>query len=53
MMTVKAGPPLADWLSLLEAERQALIVQLRAIERVLVKHGRLRRATVPGEGDAG
>lgn len=39
--------PLADWLDTLEAERDAVIMRLRQIDRVLVKHGRLSSETIP------
>jgi len=41
------GAPLADWLDYLMIRRQALIAELRAIDRPLVKHGRLRAYTLP------
>ena len=46
-------PPLADWLDGLEVERRALIMRLRQLERVLLKHGRLRRATLPPKEGGG
>lgn len=39
--------PLHDWLDTLEAERDAVIMRLRQIDRVLVKHGRLKSETIP------
>ena len=38
---------LGDWLALLEIERSSLIAQVRAIERILVKYGRLSGETLP------
>ena len=38
---------LAMWLDLLEADRDALIMRLRAIDRVLIAHGRLAGETLP------
>lgn len=46
-MDTGKGAPLVDWLDGLETERRALIMRLQHLERVLVKHGRLRRATFP------
>ena len=40
-------PPLDEWLDLLAAEREIVIQRLRQIDRVLVRHGRLRRVTLP------
>jgi len=47
------GAPLADWLDGQEAEREALIMRLRQIERVLVKYGRLRRPALPPAEEGG
>ena len=41
------GVPLDEWLDLLDVERQALIMKLRAIEKPLVKYKRLRMYTLP------
>lgn len=38
--------PLRDWLEDLEAERDWLIMRLRAVERPLVKYGRLKNETL-------
>ena len=38
---------LGEWLDYLEIRRQALIVELRAIDRPLIKYGRLRAYTLP------
>lgn len=40
-------PNMAEFLDYLEADRQSLIIRLRAIDRVLVQHGRLRAYTLP------
>ena len=37
----------SDWLDMIETERQITIMRLRAIDRVLVQHNRLRRETLP------
>ena len=39
--------PLAVWLDDLEAEREALIMRLRQVEKNLVRYGRLRKGTLP------
>jgi hypothetical protein len=39
--------PLAIWLESLEWERDAVIMRLRQIERVLVQYGRLDGETLP------
>lgn len=39
--------PLAAWLDDLEAEREALIMRLRQVEKNLIRYGRLRRGTLP------
>lgn len=39
--------PLAAWLDDLEAEREALIMRLRQVEKNLLRYGRLRRGTLP------
>lgn len=36
-----------EWLDYLQSKRDALIMELRAIERPLVQHGRLRNETLP------
>ncbi len=36
-----------EWLDYLQSKRDALIMELRAIERPLVKYGRLRNETLP------
>lgn len=47
----KEGPPaiLEEYLDVLEAQRRALIIELVAVEEVLVKHGRLKKGTVPAK----
>ena len=37
----------SDWLDLIEVERQAAIMQLRACDKVLMNYGRLRTPTLP------
>lgn len=37
----------AEWLALLELEREQLIRRLRAVEAVLLTHRRITRATLP------
>ena len=37
----------AEWLDSLENERDALIMRLRYIDKVLTKHNRLRSETLP------
>jgi hypothetical protein len=39
--------PLDAWLDDLEAEREALIMRLRQVEKNLVRYGRLRKGTLP------
>ncbi len=39
--------PLSAWLDDLEAEREALIMRLRQVERNLVRYGRLRKGALP------
>lgn len=39
--------PLDVWLDQQEAERDALIMRLRQIDKVLVEFGRLKRETLP------
>lgn len=43
------SPPtsLAEWLDYLQTQRDALIMQLRAVERPLVRYGRLKTETLP------
>lgn len=36
-----------DWLDYLQSKRDALIMELRAIDQILVKHRRLRNETLP------
>lgn len=44
----RGGPvPLEEWLEDKMAERDALIRQLRHVERLLLKHGRLRHPVLP------
>lgn len=38
---------LADWLTALEGERDAVIMRLRQIERILIKYGRLPEESLP------
>lgn len=45
----KRAAMLAQWLDLLLIMRRALIMQLRAIDAILIAHGRLRRPTLPDE----
>ena len=40
-------PNVNEWLDYLQIQRDALIMQLRAIERPLVQHGRIRAETLP------
>lgn len=37
----------AEWLDYLQTRRETLIMELRAIDAVLVEHGRLRYPTLP------
>lgn len=39
--------PLDVWLDDLEAERDALIMRLRSVERPLVRYGRIRGESLP------
>lgn len=39
--------PLDAWLDDQEAEREALIMRLRQVEKNLIRYGRLRRGTLP------
>ena len=39
-------PPVDEWLDFLMEQRAAVIQELRAIDRVLVKHGRIREETL-------
>lgn len=50
-----AGPPLLldEWLDDQEAERRALIMRLRQIERNLMAYGRLRAAWTTAAQEAG
>lgn len=43
------GPqvPLVAWLDDQEAEREALIMRLRQVEKNLIRYGRLRKGTLP------
>ena len=41
------GVDLDQWLDYLEVRRQALIMELRAIDKPLIQHGRLRAYTLP------
>lgn len=41
-----AAVPLSAWLDLLEVERNALIMRLRALDAVLVSNGRLKNETI-------
>jgi hypothetical protein len=38
---------LEEWLDDQEAERQALIMRLRQVEKNLIRYGRLRKGTLP------
>lgn len=37
---------MAEWLELLEHQRDVLIMELRYVERVLIRHGRLREESL-------
>lgn len=44
--TEETPPWIEDWLNDLEAERNALIIRLRSVEKPLVKYGRLKAETL-------
>lgn len=37
----------AEWLDYLQTRRETLIVELRAIDQLLVRHGKLKYPTLP------
>lgn len=42
-----APAPLGAWLDQLEARRDALIMELRGIDKTLIEYGRLKQETIP------
>jgi hypothetical protein len=44
---LQGSVPLDAWLDDQEAEREALIMRLRQVEKNLVRYGRLRKGTLP------